>query len=53
MHNKFPFEYVFLVMNPGYSPENRAVIENNAHNLGIPIIFNSDIFESVYNTISK
>lgn len=48
-HNKFPFEVVFLVMDPGYSSENRAVIENNAHNLGIPItIFNSDIFESVY-----
>jgi len=26
-HDKFPFEVVFLVMDPGYSPENRRVIE--------------------------
>ena len=26
-HDKFPFELVFLVMDPGYSPENRMVIE--------------------------
>mgnify|MGYP004512836083 FL=1 len=49
MHNKFPFELVFLVMDPGYSPENRAVIEGNAKLLGIPItIFETNIFESVY-----
>ncbi len=48
-HNKFAFELVFLVMNPGYSPENRNVIENNAKKLHIPItIFESDIFESVF-----
>ena len=36
-------------MDPGYSPENRKVIEDNARNLNIPItIFESDIFESVY-----
>ena len=29
-HNKFPFEVKFLVMDPGYSPENRQVIEENA-----------------------
>lgn len=50
MHDKFPFEVKFLVMDPGYSPENRAVIENNARNMNIPVtIFNTDIFESVYN----
>ena len=47
-HNKFPFEVVFLVMDPGYSPENREIIEKNAKLLNIPItVFESDIFESV------
>ena len=36
-------------MDPGYSPENRRVIEENARKLSIPIhIFESNIFESVY-----
>lgn len=49
-HDKFPFELVFLVMDPGYSPVNRSVIENNARKLNIPItVFETDIFESVYN----
>lgn len=49
LHNKFPFEVKFIVMDPGYSPENRKVIEENARKLKIPIhIFESDIFESVY-----
>lgn len=49
LHNKFEFEVKFLVMDPGYSPENRRVIEENAKNLNIPItIFESDIFDSVY-----
>ena len=40
----------FLVMDPGYSPANRQVIEENARRLNIPIrIFESDIFESVFN----
>lgn len=30
LHNKFPFEVKFLVMDPGYSPANRKVIEENA-----------------------
>ncbi len=48
-HNKFPFELVFLVMDPGYSPANRSIIENNAKLLGIPVtIFESDIFDAVY-----
>jgi tRNA(Ile)-lysidine synthase TilS/MesJ/rhodanese-related sulfurtransferase len=48
-HNKFPFELVFLVMDPGYSDANRQVIENNARMLDIPVtIFESDIFEAVY-----
>lgn len=49
-HNKVPFELVFLVMDPGYSPANRQVIENNAKLLNIPItVFETDIFESVFN----
>ena len=49
-HNKFPFEVKFLIMDPGYSPENRKLIENNAKRLNIPVtIFESDIFESVFN----
>ena len=49
LHNKFEFEVKFLVMDPGYSPENRKVIEENARKLNIPItIFESDIFESVF-----
>ena len=50
IHNKFDFEVKFLVMDPGYSPANRKVIEENARKLNIPItIFESDIFDSVYN----
>ena len=49
-HNKFPFEVKFLIMDPGYSPENRKLIESNAKRLNIPVtIFESDIFESVFN----
>ena len=49
LHSKFPFEVRFLVMDPGYSPENRRTIEENARKLGVPIeIFESDIFASVY-----
>lgn len=48
-HNKFDFQVHFLVMDPGYSPENRKVIENNAKKLKVPItIFESDIFDSVF-----
>lgn len=53
LHNKFQFEVKFVVMDPGYSPENRHVIEENARKLKVPIeIFESNIFESVY-TIEK
>ena len=48
-HNKFPFELVFLVMDPGYSEVNRKLIENNARIMGVPItVFESQIFEAVY-----
>lgn len=49
-HNKFHFELVFLIMDPGYSKENRELIEHNAKILDIPItVFESDIFDSVFN----
>ena len=45
-HTDRPFSLTFLVMDPGYRPENRALIESNAALLGIPVeIFPSDIFE--------
>ncbi len=52
-HNKFDFELVFLVMDPGYSAVNREMIERNAQLLNIPItVFETDIFENVF-TIEK
>lgn len=49
-HRKFNFELVFLVMDPGYSKENREVIERNALTLHIPVtVFETDIFENVFN----
>lgn len=48
-HRKFEFGLEFLVMDPGYHEQNRAMIEQNAALLDIPItIFTSDIFDSVY-----
>ena len=48
-----PFEVEYLCMDPGYLPENRALIERNAAALGLPLhIFCTDIFDSVAN-VSK
>lgn len=48
-HNKFNFELVFLVMDPGYSPANRQKIEENAKLLDVPVtIFESTIFDAVF-----
>lgn len=48
-HTEQSFELVFLVMDPGYAPANRALIEENAARLGIPItVFQSDIFDVAY-----
>ncbi len=47
-HHKFPFELVFLTMDPGYAPENAKLIEENSKKLGVPLeVFKTDIFESV------
>ncbi len=47
-HRKVNFTLTFLVMDPGYNKENRALIESNAKALGIPVtIFESKIFDAV------
>lgn len=52
-HRQVDFELSFLVMDPGYNKENRALIESNAKLLGIPItVFDSEIFNAV-DTIEK
>lgn len=43
---EFPFELVYLVMDPGYSPANRARIEENAALLCLPItVFETNVFD--------
>lgn len=52
--SKVPFEVEFLVMDPGYSPQNRRKIEENAALLGIPVtIRETRIFDSVENESSN
>ena len=47
-HGKMNFELKFMVMDPGYNPENLQRIKDNAEKLNIPItIFKSDIFDIV------
>lgn len=47
-HGKMNFGLHFIVMDPGYHPDNRRLIEQNAAIMGIPIqIFESDIFDIV------
>ncbi len=47
-HRQCNFELVFLMMNPGYNPENYANIKRNAEILNIPLTeFESDIFKVV------
>ena len=49
-HGDYPFEMEFIVMDPGYHPQNRQRIIDNASLLEIPIkIFDTDIFSSVVN----
>lgn len=48
-HHKFPFELLFLVMDPGYNQANRRAIEDNARRMEIPLtVFESQIFDAVY-----
>lgn len=47
----FPFEVIFLVMDPGYNEGNRRKIESNAALLEIPVtIFETDIFQVANST---
>ena len=44
-HRKMNFDLVFLVMNPGYSEENKQKIIENSRILNVPItMFETDIF---------
>ena len=53
-HSEHPFQLSFLVMDPGYRPENRQLLEDNAKALGIPItVFESDIFDVTVNVEKK
>ncbi len=50
-YSEFPFEVVFLVMNPGYNDINLKKIKDNAELLRIPIhIFETDIFDIANST---
>ena len=45
-YSDFPFELIYLVMDPGYTAANMERIEENARTLGIPLtVFKTDIFE--------
>jgi len=45
-YSEIPFDVEYILMNPGYSPENLALIEHNLARLEIPAkIFSSDIFD--------
>ena len=47
-YSKIPFDVEYLVMDPGYNPQNRKKIEDNARLLDIPIkIFETKIFNAV------
>ena len=49
-HGDYPFDMEFIVMDPGYDPQNRQKIIDNAKLLDIPItVFDSDIFGAVVN----
>ena len=49
-YSDFPFECVYIVMDPGYSPQNRQKIVDNAQLLNIPVeIFETDIFNVANN----
>lgn len=47
-HSDVPFALEFLCMDPGYRPENRAMIEHNAALMALPLhIFETEIFDTV------
>lgn len=49
-HGKVKFEFINILMNPGYTKKYLKEVRNNAKKLNIElIIFNNDIFEKVKN----
>ncbi|MCD8026242.1 MAG: tRNA 2-thiocytidine biosynthesis protein TtcA [Clostridiales bacterium] len=50
-YSEVPFELEYICMDPGYTPENRKKIEENAEKLNIPVkFFCKDIFKVVDKT---
>lgn len=48
-YSDVPFDVEYIVMDPGYAPENRRLIEENAKLLNIPVkVFESRIFDAVH-----
>ena len=48
-HYEIPFEVRSLIMDPGYSPEHRRAVEENARALGIEYtLVESDVFEAAH-----
>ena len=48
-YSDVPFDVKYIVMDPGYAPKNRMLIENNAKLLDIPVtVFESSIFDAVH-----
>ena len=52
-HSDVPFELRFLVMDPGYAPENRTKIETNAALLNVPVIIRESNIFDVANATEK
>lgn len=49
-YTEIPFSLEFIAMDPGYNPENRALLLSNCETLHIPVhIFETDIFNIVVN----
>jgi len=48
--NKFPFEVVFLSMDPGFRPDNRALLETNCAYLEIPVVIKDS---NIFNVVGK
>lgn len=45
-YSEFPFGLEFIAMDPGYSPENRAKLLENAQKLQVPVhLFETNIFD--------
>ncbi len=44
-YSEVPFDLTYLVMDPGYTPENRKKLEDNAALLQVPVtVFETDVF---------